>query len=242
MPYASLNSAILDYIVQHRLQPGDYLPTIPQLSQELGVSVSKIREELAAARTLGLVETRPRAGTQVQPFDFTPAASLSAIYALSLNRQHFYEFSRLRANVELSFWHEAVAQLTARDIQALRDMILAARLKLTYVPVEVPFEEHRSLHLAFFKHLDNPFVQGILEAYWVAYKAFGVGLYAELSYHHEVWDFHERMVECVARGDFDGGHQALHDHMTLLRHRPEEPEVMGQAVTERYGTSHHLPE
>ena len=94
MPYASLNSAILDYIVQHRLQPGDYLPTIPQLSQELGVSVSKIREELAAARTLGLVETRPRAGTQVQPFDFTPAASLSAIYALSLNRQHFYEFSR----------------------------------------------------------------------------------------------------------------------------------------------------
>lgn len=46
-------------------------------------------------------------------------------------------------------------------------------------------------------------------------KAFGVGLYAELSYHHEVWDYHERMVECVARGDFNGGHQALRDHMTL---------------------------
>jgi len=69
-----------------------------------------------------------------------------------------------------------------------------------------------------------------------------VGLYAELSYHHEVWDYHERMVECVARGDFNGGHQALRDHMTLLRYRPEEPEVIGQAVTERYGTSHHLPE
>jgi DNA-binding FadR family transcriptional regulator len=242
MPYASLNSAILDYIVQHQLQPGDYLPTIPQLSQELGVSVSKIREELATARALGLVDTRPRAGTQVQPFCFAPAASLSAIYALSLNRQHFYEFSRLRASVELSFWHEAVAQLTASDIQALRDMLAAARLKLVHVPVEVPFEEHRSLHLTFFRPLDNPFVQGILEAYWAAYQAFGVGLYAELSYHHEVWDYHERMVECVARGDFDGGHQALRDHMTLLRHRPEEPEVIGQAVTERYGTSHHLPE
>ena len=45
----------------------------------------------------------------------------------------------------------------------------------------MPFEEHRTC-LAF-KHLDNPFVQNILEAYWVAYKAFGVGLYAELSYH-----------------------------------------------------------
>ena len=237
-----IDADILRYIIEHQVKPGERLPTIPELSTELDVSVSKIREELEVARALGFVQIKPRTGTQVQAFDFGPAAKLSVLYALGLNRSFFRDFSQLRISIELYFWHEAVAQLTASDIQALRDMILAARLKLTYVPVEVPFEEHRSLHLAFFKHLDNPFVQGILEAYWVAYKAFGVGLYAELSYHHEVWDFHERMVECVARGDFDGGHQALHDHMTLLRHRPEEPEVMGQAVTERYGTSHHLPE
>ena len=242
MPYPSLNSAILDYIIAHQMKPGDRLPTIPQLSQELGVSVSKVREELAVARTLGLVDTRPRVGTQVQPFDFAPAASLSAIYALRLDRAHFHALSQVRASIELSFWHEAVARLTVEDVQALRGLIAAARLKLLQVPVEVPFEEHRSLHLTFFMHLDNPFVQGILEAYWAAYQAFGMGLYAELAYHHEVWDFHERMVDCVARGDFDGGHQALRDHMVLLRYRPEELEVLELGSTERHATSHHLPE
>jgi DNA-binding FadR family transcriptional regulator len=242
MPYPTLNSAILDYIIEHQMKPGDHLPTIPELSRELGVSVSKIREELAVARTLGLVDTRPRVGTQVQPFDFGPAASLSAVYALRLDRAHFHALSQVRASIELSFWHQAVARLTAEDVQVLRAQIAAARLKLLQVPIEVPFEEHRRLHLTFFIHLDNLFVQGILEAYWAAYQAFGLGLYAGLAYHHEVWDYHERMTDCVARGDFDGGHQALRDHMVLLRYRPEELEVLGQGHIDRFVTSHHLPE
>lgn len=222
MPSPYLDSAILDYIVRHHLLPGDRLPTIPELSLELGMSVSKVREELAIARALGLVQIKPRTGTQVQEFTFAPAATLGVIYALGLSRAHFHHFARLRANLELSFWHEAVAQLTPQDIAELRGLIAAARLKLHHVPIEVPFNEHRRLHLTLFRHLDNPFVQGILEAYWAAYEAFGLALYAELSYHHEVWDYHERMVECVARGDFDAGHQALREHMQLLRYQPDD--------------------
>ncbi len=222
MPTAQLDSAILDYIVRHHLLPGDRLPTIPELSLELGMSVSKVREELAIARALGLVQIKPRTGMQVQEFTFAPAATLGVTYALGLSRAHFYHFARLRANLELSFWHEAVSQLTPADINDLRGLVAAARLKLHHVPIEVPFNEHRRLHLTFFKHLDNPFVQGILEAYWTAYEAFGLALYAELSYHHEVWDYHERMVEYVACGDFDAGHQALREHMQLLRYQPDD--------------------
>jgi DNA-binding GntR family transcriptional regulator len=67
-------------------------------------------------------------------------------------------------------------------------------------------------------------VQGILQAYWTAYKAFGLALYAELAYHRKVWTYHERMVELVARGEFEAGRQALEEHMALLRYRsiPEE--------------------
>lgn len=222
MPLAQLDSAILAYIVRHRLLPGDHLPTIPELSLELGMSVSKVREELAVARALGLVQIKPRTGIQVQDFTFAPAATLSVTYALGLSRAHFHDFARLRASLEMSFWHEAVAQLTPQDIADLRGLIAAARLKLHHVPIEVPFDEHRRLHLTFFRHLDNPFVQGIFEAYWAAYEAFGLALYAELSYHREVWDYHERMVECVAQGDFDAGYQALREHMQLLRYQPDD--------------------
>ncbi len=100
----------------------------------------------------------------------------------------------LRKHIELSFWHEAVTLLTWKILVTLRHLVSCAREKLNLYPIEVPFQEHRLLHLTFFKHLHNPFVQGILEAYWAAYKAFGLALYAELSYHREVWDYHERMV------------------------------------------------
>ncbi len=222
MSDSNLTCEILRYIVERQVQPGERLPTINDLSAELGVSVSKVREELAAARALGHIQIKPRLGMQVQPFDFAPAATLSILYALGLDRGHFHDFAQLRNSVEISFWHEAVARLTPEDISALRALVTQARLKLTQVPIEVPFTEHRDLHLLFFRHLENPFVQGILEAYWAAYKAFGLALYADLSYHREVWDYHERMVECVAAGDFDAGLQALREHMILLRYLPDE--------------------
>jgi DNA-binding FadR family transcriptional regulator len=218
----SLDSDILRYIVEHELRPGDRLPTIPELSQELGVSVSKIREEMAVARALGVVQIRPRSGTQVQDFSFSPAVTPSVIYALQLNRACFQQFAKLRKSIELGFWHEAVCQLTPEDIAYLRDLVVRARQKLTCVPIEVPVAEHRSLHLTFFKHLENPFVQGLLEAYWTAYEAFGLALYADLSHHREVWDYHERMIECIARGDIDASYQAAKEHMMLLRYMPDQ--------------------
>jgi DNA-binding FadR family transcriptional regulator len=230
MLHFNLDSDILRYIIQHQVKPGERLPTLPELSREMGVSVSKVREDLAVARMLGLVQIKPRPGIQVQEFDFGQTATLSVIYALGLDRVHFQDFSQLRKHVEMSFWHEAVAHLTPEDIDYLRHLVICAREKLSLVPIEVPFAEHRLLHLTFFKYLQNPFVQGILEAYWAAYKAFGLALYAELSHHHEVWDYHDRMVECIARGDLDGGYEALREHMTLLRYRPDQ---VGPDTTER---------
>ncbi len=221
MAEPNLGSEILRYIVEHHLQAGDRLPTLTELSAELGVSVSKVREELAVARALGFVQVKPRLGMQVQPFAFGPAATLSVLYALGLDRAHFHAFARVRRSLELSFWHEAVAQLTAEDIAELRRLVALARERLSRVPIEVPFREHRKLHLTFFKHLENPFVQGVLEAYWAAYKAFGLALYADLSHHLEVWDYHERMVEAVARGEIAAGYEALREHMTLLRYTPK---------------------
>jgi DNA-binding FadR family transcriptional regulator len=234
MLHLNLDSDILQYIIQHQMRPGERLPILTDLSREMGVSVSKIREDLAVARMLGLVQIKPRTGTQVQEYDFEPAATLSVLYALGLNRTHFHDFAQLRKHVEMSFWHEAVTQLTPDDIEYLRQLVCDARAKLNYIPIEVPFQEHRLLHLTFFKYVGNPFVQGILEAYWAAYKAFGLALYAELSYHRDVWNYHERMVECVARGDLEGSHRALCEHMTLLRYSPGQVE---SNTTERVSPS-----
>src|SRR5579859_6992298 len=120
MPLKPLDSELLDYIVNHHLQPGDQLPALADLSQELNINVGKLREQLEVARSLGLVEVRPRTGIRIKEYEFLPALRLSLLYALALNKSHFQEFTELRNHTEVAFWHEAVAQLTDQDKAELR--------------------------------------------------------------------------------------------------------------------------
>nr|WP_321462502.1 FadR/GntR family transcriptional regulator [uncultured Cohaesibacter sp.] len=49
-------------IAERDLQPGDRLPTVQELSQRLGVSLSVVREAIASLRTSGIINTRQGAG------------------------------------------------------------------------------------------------------------------------------------------------------------------------------------
>jgi DNA-binding FadR family transcriptional regulator len=220
---AALQSDILRYIVESGYKPGDLLPTIQELSQELGASVPKVRESMEIARALGLVDVKPGRGTQVNEYTFVPAATLSALYAIGQNRESFEHLRLLRTAIEVSFWDEATQQLNQTDCIGLRQLITSALERLRQQPIQVPVVEHRTYHLTIFKHIDNPFVIGILEAFWEAYEAFGLHLYADLNYHRKVWKYHRQIVDAIERGDIEESRQLFIEHTGLIRHREESP-------------------
>ncbi len=213
-------SEFLRYLASHA-EADSGLPSLPELSRELGISVAALREQLEVARALGFVEVRPRTGTRRLPFSFAPALGQTLSYALVLDHAHFDKYAQLRNHIEAAFWDEAVSQLTGDDKLELQDLIRQARAKLRGTPVQVPHEEHRKLHLNIYRRLDNPFVVGILEAYWDAYEAVGLNLYAgSIDYLEEVWQYHARMVDGICSGDYAAGRQALIQHVDLLAQRP----------------------
>lgn len=213
-------SEFLRYLASHP-EADEGLPSLIQLSRELGISVAGLREQLEVARALGLVEVRPRTGTRRRPFSFAPAVNQTLGYALALDHSHFDKFAHLRNHIETAYWDEAVRQLTEADKQELRALIVRAQQKLHGNPVQVPHEEHRKLHLLIYRHLDNPFVSGILEAYWDSYEAVGLNMYAgSIDYLDEVWQYHARMVECICTGAYAAGREALVKHVDLLAQRP----------------------
>lgn len=57
---------ILDHVRRGTLETGDQLPTEKELMQQLGVGRSSVREGLQILATLGLIESRPGAGTFVR--------------------------------------------------------------------------------------------------------------------------------------------------------------------------------
>jgi DNA-binding FadR family transcriptional regulator len=198
------------------------LPTLNELSEELGVSLASLREQLEVARALGLVEVKPgRGGTRRRSFSFTPAIRQSLGYALALGDGHFQKYAELRNHVESAYWHEAVQKLTDQDKEELQTLVARAWNKLRRIPIQVPHEEHRNLHLLIYSRLENPFVTGILEAYWDAYEAMRLNmLTGGYEYLEEVWQYHQKMVEAICTNDRKAGYDALITHTDLLYHRP----------------------
>jgi len=213
-------SEFLRYLATHE-EANNKLPVLKKLSEELGVSLASLREQLEVARALGLIEIRPRLGMKRREYSFTPAVRQSLGYALALNDAHFRKYSELRNHVESAFWYEAVNSLTNEDKEELQALIDRAWEKLGRTPIQVPHEEHRRLHLLIYSRLDNPFVTGILEAYWDAYESVGLNVFrGGYEYLQEVWQYHQKMVEAICTGNFEAGYEALIHHTDLLFQRP----------------------
>jgi len=217
----NLDSDFLRYLVTQQIPAGQRLPTLQAIGQELGISVGKLREQLEVARSLGLVSVRPRLGIQREPFDFSQAILTSLLFGLGTGEVNFAQFSQLRQSLESSFWHEAVTQLTLDDKTALKNIIVAAWSKLRGDPIHVPNGEHRNLHLTIFRRLDNPFVKGVLEAYWEAYEASELTRYSPYEYWLDVWDYHEQIVTALCENDFARGQHLLVEHFSLLSVSPK---------------------
>lgn len=214
-----LDYDLLKYIAEHQNQPDNKLPSTEDLGQELGVSIGKLREQLEVARALGLVEVRPKTGIRVVGYSFTPAVRASLMYALASRNAEFEQFSALRNHLEAAYWQEAVTRLTPEDHAHLQTLITQAQDKLNGRPIQIPHAEHRALHLTIFSKLQNPFVTGLLEAYWDAYEAVGLSRYSDYAYLQEVWGYHARIVQAISVGDLELGHQLLVEHTDLLSHR-----------------------
>ena len=212
-------SEFLRYLATHE-EVDNGLPSLKNLSVELGVSLASLREQLEVARALGLVEVKPRLGTRRRTYSFTPAVRQSLGYALALDDEHFRKYAELRNHVESAFWHEAVQKLTDEDKRELQTLVARAWDKLRGNPIQVPHEEHRNLHLKVYSRLENPFVTGILEAYWEAYEAVGLNVFAgSYEYLEEVWRYHQKMVDAICDRNFEAGYEALVAHTDLLYHR-----------------------
>jgi DNA-binding FadR family transcriptional regulator len=238
MAQPQISSAFLQYLARYMPPSGSavngaaangsnagsaQLPSLSEVSKELGVSVALLREQLEVARAIGLVEVRPRTGIRRLPYSFLPAVRQSLSYAITVDAGYFMMYSDLRIHLETAYWQDAASRLTPEDHLELKRLVTKAWEKLKGHPIEIPHPEHRQLHLGIYRRLDNPFVFGLLEAYWEAYEAVGLNLYTDIDYLQEVWRYHEQMVEAICDGDLHRGYLALLQHKDLLFHRPDTP-------------------
>ena len=216
-------SGFLQYLAAKQTPDSEHLPPLVELSQELNVSVASLREQLEVARALGLVEVKPRTGIKRIAYTFKPAVCKSVGYAIASEPSQFQQFADLRNQIESAYWYHAVELLIPQDRHRLQNLIAQAIQKLNGHPAQIPHHEHRELHLTIYSRLNNPFVTGILEAYWDLYESFGFDVYTDIVYLQKVWNYHQKIVNGILTGDFTAGYLALVEHKGLLFQRPKPP-------------------
>ena len=145
MIVSNIDSAFLRYLLTQGCQPGARLPSLDEISNDIGISVGKLREQFEVARVLGLVEASPRRGIRCLPYEFAPAVRLSLMVALAIEPGAFRAFSTLRIHLETSFWEEAVALLTDEDKTHLHELVAQAKAKLNNERAQIPYAEHRGI-------------------------------------------------------------------------------------------------
>jgi DNA-binding FadR family transcriptional regulator len=216
-----VQSEFLRYLADLDGKPDHRLPTIRELARYLGISSSKLREQLEVARMMGLVEVRPKTGIRTQEYSFLPCLRASLGFALMIDPSYFELLGGMRDHLEAAYWHEAVRLLRTEDKQHLQSLLERAWRMLQGNPIQIPHQEHRDLHLTIYSRLNNPLVTDLFEAYWDAYETVGLNVYSDYKYLERVWSFHQEMVKAVVADDYDAGYRALVEHIGMLHYRPE---------------------
>jgi DNA-binding FadR family transcriptional regulator len=108
-------------------KPGDTLDNEIAFSEALNVSRSAFREAIRILAAKGLVESRPKAGTQVSPrsrWNLLDPAVLAWAFANEPSQEFIRDIFELRAIVEPAAAALAAERRTGEDIAAMREALV----------------------------------------------------------------------------------------------------------------------
>src|SRR5580704_17443311 len=152
-----------EFIVNNKLVPGHRLPSESELSSELGVSRTAIREGFKSLEAVGVINAHQGKGRFVSKFDSGAIADNLAI-SLTLDRPRLQEVLEIRKALETGFLSQAASLLNEDDFEALERLVRRMNLKVKEPTTFI--QEDMEFHRILFRKLNNRVLLNILEMFW----------------------------------------------------------------------------
>ncbi|WP_411721851.1 FadR/GntR family transcriptional regulator [Mycetocola sp.] len=224
---AQVHRALIEYIDEARLAPGDALPSTAALSERFGVSRPVIREALSALAALGLIELSNGRTAVVRQLD-SHLVALFLSRAIRTSPEPLTTLMELRAPLEI----EAAQLAATRSTIAQRESLVALEAEMreavgdARLYVELDLELHRRIA----ESSGNPALLGVTDAV----RSHVFEAMTRLRSHREVMGLvgsehaeHARIIEAIAAGESEAASAAMRLHMetTALLVRAIEAEI-----------------
>jgi GntR family transcriptional regulator, transcriptional repressor for pyruvate dehydrogenase complex len=221
--YETIAVKIIELITSGDLKPGDRLPTEHELSEQLGVSRTVIREAVKVLVARGQVYTRRGSGLYVadkaSSWRTTMLDSLTPVdptQVISL-----YEF---RFMLELPAARLAAERITPHELRELREVVALNRQSAETQQRQQFRETDAAFHRVVAEATHNPFLASTIATTtraqgWVFDIAAGRTQALLLTYAEQ----HEAILEAIQEGEPDTASQAMQAHLEwALSHSKQE--------------------
>lgn len=221
----SVQESIKNYIIEHKLQPGQALLPETEFARQLGVSRNAVREAAKALEMLGIVETRHGSGLFVGDFSFEPLLDILP-YGLMSDLQQLADLLEIRRVLETGLVAQTMALISPDQLAHIRTLV--DRMRERAERHEAFFEEDREFHRRLFEPLRNQVLLRLLDSFWLAFR--------KASDHADILDTapmrtyhdHAAILEAVVAGDVDRARVALDQHYGGLQGRLARVRQTGQ--------------
>lgn len=159
---------IKEAILNKELKSGDYLPSEAELTKNLGVSKSSVREAIKMLQAMGVVEVRRGQGTIIRNHPSEDYIS-PMIFQLMLDNGYPEDLVELRLMFEPAYSVMAVERATEEDIARIRKTL--EEFEASIKAGKQIAEDDIAFHLAILHATKNPLVIKIGETIFQLFKS-----------------------------------------------------------------------
>jgi DNA-binding FadR family transcriptional regulator len=198
-----------EFIVNNKLVPGHRLPSESELSSELGVSRTAIREGFKSLEAVGVINAHQGKGRFVSKFDSGAIADNLAI-SLTLDRPRLQEVLEIRKALETGFLSQAASLLNEDDFEALERLVRRMNLKVKEPTTFI--QEDMEFHRILFRKLNNRVLLNILEMFWKLFGQVEEGTEHTLDQLTEAVNQHRVIVAALRKGNVSRAKDLLEVH------------------------------
>jgi len=218
----ALHEAVRDYIKQyildHKLKPGDPLSPEGQLARDLGVGRSSVREAVKALQSLGIIEAQQGNGLFVREFNFDPVLEILS-YGMHFNYTIMLEFFQIRLWLEAAVIGDVVRQINSEQIAQLEEALILWEDRICTGQSWTDLD--KQFHDILYQTLNNRTLLKLNKVFWVAYEKLDIEGIHDADPVEELRD-HRAILEAIKNGDPDLTRQRLLNNFTHFQSRIEQ--------------------
>ena len=207
--YRQISNVLINCINTGQFAPGDMIPSERDLSKQLGVSRSSIREALIALEITGWIEIRTGNGVYVSnPLPQQPVVHSEEEFSLGslIKARQIYECTMAE-----------LAALNGTDEQRKKLVEINQELTQRNINNDAFLEQDRRFHLMISEMTGNEVLRDMMEYLWDKRNS---RRFVRLESHYSDSDFaremntdHQRITDAILAGDAPGARAAMQGHL-----------------------------